>query len=92
MLCASKSVLHLTTILDQVQEKGRRILLTRLLPEQFAELPAQHRLNIDYEPLSRTGFFGGTHQLKTETQIAVVAAGTSDVVVGRGGAHTAFLR
>jgi len=83
VMCASKSVFHLTTILDQVHEKGRCILLTRLLPEQFAELPAQHRGNIDYEPMSRTGYFGGTHQLKTETRIAVVAAGTSDVAVGR---------
>jgi len=83
VMCASKSVFHLTTILDQVHEKGRCILLTRLLPEQFAELPAQHRGNIDYEPMSRTGYFGGTHQLKTETRIAVVAAGTSDLAVGR---------
>ncbi len=88
VMCASKSALHLTTILDQVQEKGRHILLTRLLPEQFAELPAQHRRNIDYEPLSRTGYFGGTHEVKTETQIAVVAAGTSDVAVGREAART----
>jgi len=83
VMCASKSVFHLTTILDQVHEKGRCILLTRLLPEQFAELPAQHRGNIDYEPMSRTGYFGGTHQLKTQTRIAVVAAGTSDLAVGR---------
>src|SRR5260370_4912690 len=88
VMCASKSALHLTTILDQVKEKGRCILLTRLLPEQFAERPAQHRRNIDYEPLSRTGYFGGTRQLKTETQIAVVAAGTSDVAVGREAART----
>ena len=88
VMCASKTVLHLATILDQVQEKGRHILLTRLLPEQYSELPAQHRSNIDYEPLSRTGYFGGTHPLKTETQIAVVAAGTSDVAVGREAART----
>lgn len=88
VMCASKSVLHLTTILDQVQEKGRRILLTRLLPEQFAGLTAQHRGNIDYEPLSRTAYFGGTHELKTATQIAVVAAGTSDVAVGREASRT----
>jgi len=36
-----------------------------------------------HDPHSRTGYFGGTHQLKTETRIAVVAAGTSDVAVGR---------
>ncbi|HEV8645165.1 MAG TPA: nickel pincer cofactor biosynthesis protein LarB [Burkholderiales bacterium] len=88
VMCEAKSVHHLTTILDQVQDKGRFILLTRLLPEQFAELPEQHRRNIDYEPLSRTGYFGGAHQARTETQIAVVAAGTSDVAVGREAART----
>ena len=88
VLCASKSVPHLTTILEQVQEKGRRILLTRLLPEQVAELPERQRCNIDYEPLSHTGYFGGTHPLKTQTQIAVVAAGTSDVAVGREAVRT----
>lgn len=88
VLCASKSVPHLTTILEQVQEKGRGILLTRLLPEQLAELPAQQRGNIDYEPLSRTGFFGAPHPLKTQTRIAVVAAGTSDVAVGREAVRT----
>jgi pyridinium-3,5-biscarboxylic acid mononucleotide synthase len=88
VMCGSKTVPHLTTILDQVKERGRCILLTRLVPEQFADLPMQHRRNIDYEPLSRTGFFGGTHQLKAEMQIAVVAAGTSDVAVGREAART----
>ena len=81
VMCASKTVLHLATILDQVQEKGRHILLTRLLPDQYSELPAQHRSNIDYEPLSRTGYFGGTHPLKTETQIAVVAAGSLEQLI-----------
>lgn len=88
VLCASKSVAHLTTILDQVKERGRRILLTRLLAEQYEQLPETHRAAIDYEPLSRTGYFGGTHELKTEVQIAVVCAGTSDVAVAREAART----
>lgn len=88
VLCASKSVAHLTTILDQVKERGRRILLTRLLAEQYEQLPETHRAAIDYEPLSRTGYFGGTHELKTEVQVAVVCAGTSDVAVAREAART----
>lgn len=88
VLCGSKSVEHLAAILDQVQQKSRRILLTRLTPEHHAELPAEHRARIDYEPLSRTGFFGGTHELKAQSQVAVVAAGTSDVAVGREAART----
>lgn len=88
VLCASKSVPHLAAILDQVQESGRRILLTRLSHEQFAGLPGKHQAGIDYEPLSRTGYFGGTHEPATATRVAVVAAGTSDVAVGREAART----
>lgn len=56
VMCASKSIAHLSAILEQVQEKGRRILLTRLLPEQLAGLSEIARAAIDYEPLSRTGY------------------------------------
>lgn len=89
VLCASKSIAHLSTILDQVQAKGRSMLLTRLMPEQFAALSENHRAAIDYDAISRTGFFGGTAQeLRTETRIAVVAAGTSDIAVSREAART----
>ncbi|HVY04560.1 MAG TPA: nickel pincer cofactor biosynthesis protein LarB [Burkholderiales bacterium] len=88
VLCASKSVAHLSVILDQVQAKGRHMLLTRLLPEQYAALTDTHRAAIDYDPISRTGFFGGSHELRTDTRIAVVAAGTSDIAVSREAART----
>jgi NCAIR mutase (PurE)-related protein len=88
VLCASKSIDHLSVILDQVRDKGRYMLLTRLLPEQFAGLSQSHRAAIDYDPLSRTGYFGGAHELSTETRIAVVAAGTSDTAVSREAART----
>ena len=88
VLCGSKSVQHLSVILEQVQAKGRHMLLTRLQPEQFAALSASHQASIDYDPISRTGFFGGSHELKTDTRIAVVAAGTSDIAVSREAART----
>jgi NCAIR mutase (PurE)-related protein len=88
VLCESKSVAHIATILDQVAERGRKILLTRLLPGQYELLPEAHRARIDYEPLSRTGYFGGTHELATEVKVAVVCAGTSDVSVAREAART----
>lgn len=88
VLCESKTVAHISVILDQVREKGRKILLTRLLPEQYEQLAQAHRAAIDYEPVSRTGYFGGMHELRTEVQVAVVCAGTSDVRVGREAART----
>jgi NCAIR mutase (PurE)-related protein len=88
VLCASKSVAHLATILDQVEARGKRILLTRLAPEQFEGLSEKHRAALDYEPVSRTAYFGGTHETVTGTRVAVVSAGTSDVTVSREAART----
>lgn len=88
VLCASKSTAHLQVILDQVREKNRRMLLTRLQPEQLAGLSADHRAAIDYDAHSRTGYFGEPLALRTETRIAVVAAGTSDTAVSREAART----
>lgn len=88
IFCAAKSQLHLRQILDQAQQKELRLLLTRLAPEQFAELPEGHRARIDYEPISRTGYFGAPHELLGEPRVAVIAAGTSDIFVSREAART----
>jgi len=86
--CSEKTVGHIATILDQAQAKGLSFLLTRLHPMQFADLPEHHRERIDYEPVSRTGFFGTPHPVHGEPRIAIVAAGTSDVSVSREAART----
>lgn len=83
VLCSGKSVSHIAEILKQVGACAGRVLLTRLAPEQFELLPDAKRARIDYEPLSRTGYFGGTHPRVASRRIAVVAAGTSDVPVAR---------
>jgi len=88
IFCSGKTVGHIARILDQAQDKGLRLLLTRLHETQFAELPERHRAHIDYEPVSRTGFFGSPHELVGEPRVAVVAAGTSDVPVSREAART----
>ncbi|MEX0960873.1 MAG: nickel pincer cofactor biosynthesis protein LarB [Burkholderiales bacterium] len=88
VFCAGKSVQHLAEILTQVEARGTRILLTRLGAEQFEGLPLARRTAIDYEPLSRTGYFGGSHPRVEQKRIAVVAAGTSDVAVAREAART----
>ncbi len=86
--CSEKTVGHIVTILDQAQAKGLPFLLTRLHPMQHADLPEHHRARIDYEPVSRTGYFGTPHALHGEPQVAIVAAGTSDVSVSREAART----
>jgi pyridinium-3,5-biscarboxylic acid mononucleotide synthase len=88
IFCSGKSIGHITRILDQAQDKGLRLLLTRLLESQFAELPEQHRAHIDFEPVSRTAFYASPHPVSGPARIAVVAAGTSDVFVSREAART----
>ncbi len=88
IFCAGKTVAHIGRILDQAQQKGLRLLLTRLHETQFIELPEHHRARIDYEPVSRTGFYDSPHALAGETQVGIVAAGTSDVFVSREAART----
>jgi NCAIR mutase (PurE)-related protein len=86
--CSGKTAGHVAALLDQAQEKRLRLLLTRLHESQFAELPAHHRARIDFEPVSRTGFYDSPYPLSQSRGVAVVAAGTSDVPVSREAART----
>jgi len=88
IFCAGKTALHLAHILDQAAANSLRLLLTRLSGEQFSELPEAHRARIDYEPISRTGYYGAPHDLTGAPRVAVIAAGTSDVYVSREAART----
>ncbi|HUU73227.1 MAG TPA: nickel pincer cofactor biosynthesis protein LarB [Burkholderiales bacterium] len=88
VFCAGKTVAHLEEILRQVENRSGRILLTRLEAEQFSSLPASQQQQIDYEPLSRTGYFSQPHPSAGSKRIAVVAAGTSDAGVAREAART----
>jgi pyridinium-3,5-biscarboxylic acid mononucleotide synthase len=88
IFCAGKTVDHIAEILTQVRARAAHVLLTRLSADQHAALPEALRAGIDYEPVSRTGFFGGAHELLPVAQVAVVAAGTSDVSVAREAART----
>jgi NCAIR mutase (PurE)-related protein len=88
IFCSGKTVGHIARILDQAQEQGLSLLLTRLHETQFVELSEHHRGRVDYEPVSRTGFFGAIRAPTGEPRVAVVAAGTSDVFVSREAART----
>ena len=88
VFCAGKTVEHIAEILRQVEQRGERILLTRLHPQQYEQLPDLHRSQIDYEPVSRTGYFSQPHPAAEVKRVAVVAAGTSDVSVAREAART----
>ncbi len=83
ILCQGKTTEHLTEILATARANSARFLLTRLSQEALEGLSPSDRDALDYEPVSRTAYFG---QPKAETgraRIAVLAAGTSDVHVTR---------
>jgi pyridinium-3,5-biscarboxylic acid mononucleotide synthase len=77
----SKTVLQLTRILEQAVERGESFLLTRLRPEQHAALPPALRQEVDFDPVSRTGYFGWRRKVQAVPQVAIVSAGTSDAPV-----------
>lgn len=72
-------------ILDQAVARDASLLLTRMGPDQVAELRSDHRDQLDYERLSRTAYFGARRVAEPvgAARVAVVAAGTSDAFVTR---------
>jgi pyridinium-3,5-biscarboxylic acid mononucleotide synthase len=88
VLAGTKSVEQLVTVLDQADDKGLALLLTRLEPDQFDGLPAHFRDRLDYELTSRTAYFGTTAELRGPARVAVVTAGTSDAAVAREAVRT----
>jgi len=83
ILCPGKTDEHLQIILDRADASAATLLLTRMTPAQVEALPDKHRSRIDYEPVSRTAYFGALRELTTEARVCIVAAGTSDAFVTR---------
>jgi pyridinium-3,5-biscarboxylic acid mononucleotide synthase len=77
----SKSVPQLARILEQAAGAGRSILLTRLTQRQYEGLPPALRQQLDYDPASRTAFFGSVKPPSARPWVAVLSAGTSDAPV-----------
>jgi NCAIR mutase (PurE)-related protein len=85
LLCDGKSVAQIAAILEAAE--GRRLLLTRFDEAKLAKLPAAQRDRIDYDPLSRTAFFGDV-AAPAITGAGIVCAGTSDLPVAREAARS----
>jgi len=83
ILCQGKAAEHLERILEQASERGVSLLLTRLAREQVDVLPPHQRNHLDYEPLSRTAYFGAIAPAIAPSRVALVSAGTSDAFVTR---------
>lgn len=83
IFCEGKTASHLTEILARAREKNARFLFTRLSRTLLAELSASDQADLDYEPISRTAYFGEPRPETAPARIAVLAAGTSDTHVTR---------
>lgn len=83
MFCAHKSVAQIDAVLERLDEAGQGGLLTRLEAECAAALNPRHRAHLDYDPLSRTGFYRCRPRVDGEAVVGVVTAGSSDVPVAR---------
>lgn len=83
MFCAHKSAAQIDVILDQLEAAGRPGLLTRLEPDRAAALKPVHRERLDYDPVSRTAFYGRAPAPDGEPIVGIVTAGSSDVPVAR---------
>lgn len=88
ILCASKSADQLAAILRDLAARRASALLTRLAPEQHALLADDLGARIDYDPLSRTGFFGPIAPPTGPARIAIVSGGTGDQRVAEEAART----
>ncbi len=82
VLCAGKSIAQISAILDRLAAAEASMLLTRLDQTTLDLLPDIHRKAIDYDPTSRTGFFGRSRPTSAHpVAVAVVTAGSSDAPV-----------
>lgn len=81
VLCQSKCVDQIAAILTEFRREKRAVLLTRLAADKLSALPDELREEIDYCELSRTAFFSGKMQKKTNATVAIVSGGTSDAPV-----------
>ena len=85
IFCAGKNAGQICAILGDAQDRGARLLLTRLSAEQVSAFPAGVRAGLDYDPLSHTAFFGAAPGSagEPEARVAILSAGTSDLPVAR---------
>ena len=64
IFCEGKSSKDLLTILSDYHGNNTSCLLTRLSVSKFESLPKQIKEAINFDPFSKTGFFGKVRKTK----------------------------
>ena len=90
ILCDSKTDDQLRAIVDDAEDRGVTLLLTRLDPPAAALLAAEYPDKLGYERLSRTAYFGTIAEPRDAARVVAVSAGTSDVPVCREAVRTLY--
>lgn len=88
--CAGKTVVQVRTIVAAMLESGGDILATRATPEMAAAVAELHPAAY-YNPVGQTIAIQRRVRALTESWIAIVTAGTSDLPVAEEAAETALL-
>jgi NCAIR mutase (PurE)-related protein len=89
VFCAGKSLEHMVQILEAAAARNISLLLTRLSMDHHEALAKSWPDRLDYDTVSRSAYFGRPHvPAQQHAQIAVVAAGTSDLAVSREAVRT----
>lgn len=81
VFCEGKSDAQLADIAMQATDRSSPVLFTRIAPAQAEEIQKRHAL--DYDPVSRTAVLGQAAPPHIRGEVAVVAAGSSDMPVAR---------
>jgi hypothetical protein len=82
VFCNGKSQSQLETICNQVDADKRSMLFTRFDSSQFSFLDQKFPGLINYDPVSQTGI-SHPREMKSDTHVAVITGGSSDVPVAR---------
>lgn len=83
IFCAGKTPSQIEAILAEARARRAGLMLTRLSAEQLLDLSADARAALDFDPLSRTAFFGAARARAGEPRVAILSAGTSDLPAAR---------
>ena len=81
VFCASKTVAQIHRIIEQAQQREKRLLLTRLNEEKFAALPTGIQQQLHWLPIAQCAVLGEQKALPADARIAVVSGGSSDAAV-----------
>lgn len=88
VFCETKSDDQITMILRDAEANQQRQLMTRLQESQYHEISTDLRANLDYDPVSRTAWYGEPDKANATARVAIVTGGTSDAPAAREAART----